>query len=261
MKLALTLALLCGSAVAFTPVRHNARLPVVRRMAEEAPAEPAAESTEEAAPAEEEAAPAPAPAPAAPKMTATQYMETMYGGLGEPETMGKIPPLAYNVAELGTPATMDFMRAAELKHGRIAMMGYMGWVAHLQGVHFPGMLSTSEGISFEALDKISPVVALFDRVPASGIGQIFAFIAIFEWYEMTHKDGKYVGNNVLNGALVPNVNKWDILGFTEGKSEDDLKRVKLQELKNGRMAMIGVLGCIAAQTIPNSVPVLAPFFQ
>ena len=58
------------------------------------------------------------------------------------------------------------------------------------------------------------------------------------------------------GEIVPNINKWDILGFTEGKTEDDLKRVKLQELKNGRMAMIGTLGCVAAATIPGSVPFL-----
>ena len=55
---------------------------------------------------------------------------------------------------------------------------------------------------------------------------------------------------------MPNINKWDILGFTEGKTEDDLKRVKLQELKNGRIAMIGTLGCVAAATIPGSVPFL-----
>ena len=56
---------------------------------------------------------------------------------------------------------------------------------------------------------------------------------------------------------MPNINKWDILGFTEGKTEDDLKRVKLQELKNGRLAMFGTLSCVAAATIPGSVPFLA----
>ena len=163
-------------------------------------------------------------------------------------------------------------------------------------------------------NHLSGVDAFFSMVPAEGLGQIFAFAAVFEWYEMTHKDGKWNGNNALQvtrraeppppgprtykrtahreapvrctrtaahsplqfgsptpdptpsihrspphtvqGEIVPNINKWDILGFTEGKTEDDLKRVKLQELKNGRMAMIGTLGCVAAATIPGSVPLL-----
>ena len=69
------------------------------------------EAAAEEAPAEAEAeAPAPAPAP---KLTAVEYLDTMYGGIG-PEN-GKIlgtgyPPAAIAIAKLGTPATLDFMR-------------------------------------------------------------------------------------------------------------------------------------------------------
>mmetsp|Transcript_3180 Transcript_3180/g.6492 ORF Transcript_3180/g.6492 Transcript_3180/m.6492 type:complete len:250 (+) Transcript_3180:53-802(+) len=243
---AFVLALALVGASAFTPSSvRPLRVRSIIRAEEEAAAE-------EAAPVVEEPAPAPAPAP----VDTRAYLETMYGGLGEPETGGKIPPMAYMVADIGTPGTMDFMRAAELKHARIAMIGFMGWVANIQNVHFPGMLSASKGISFESLESVNGVDAFFSMVPAEGLGQIFAFAAVFEWYEMTHKDGKWNGNNALQGEIVPNINKWDILGFTEGKTEDDLKRVKLQELKNGRMAMIGTLGCVAAATIPGSVPFL-----
>jgi len=105
--------------------------------AEEAPAEP----VEEEAP----------PPPPAKKMTSVEYLDTMYGGIG-PEN-GKIlgtsyPPAAIAMAKLGTPATLDFMRAAEVKHGRIAMIGFAGWCAYMFGVHFPGMLSPSAGLSF-----------------------------------------------------------------------------------------------------------------
>ena len=40
------------------------------------------------------------------------------------------------------------------KHARIAMIGFMGWVANLQNVHFPGMLAPAEGISFESLEAV-----------------------------------------------------------------------------------------------------------
>ena len=69
------------------------------------------EAVAEEAPVEvEEEAPAPPPAP---KMTAVEYLDTMYGGIG-PEN-GKIlgtgyPPAAVAIAKLGTPATLDFMR-------------------------------------------------------------------------------------------------------------------------------------------------------
>jgi len=249
MKL-IVLSLALVGASAFTPsVVRPLRVRSIVRAEEEAAAEEAPVVEEE-----------PAPAPPPPAVSSTEYLEAMYGGLGEPETGGKIPPGAYMIADLGTPGTMDFMRAAELKHARIAMIGFMGWVANLQNVHFPGMLSPSTGVSFESLEAVNGVDAFFTMIPASGLGQIFAFCAVFEWYEMTHKDGKWNGNNALQGEIVPNINKWDILGFTEGKTEDDLKRVKLQELKNGRLAMIGTLGCVAAATIPGSVPFLTSSF-
>lgn len=169
----------------------------------------------------------------------------------------QIPPMAYSIAKLGTPATMDFMRAAELKHSRIAMVGSLGWIVNLLNIHFPGYLSKTMDITFESLDSVNPVDAFFGLPPAA-LGQMFFFAAIFEFYDMTHKDGKWAGNNVLDGrTITPNMNKWDVLGFTEGKTEDDLAKVKLQELKNGRLAMIGTLGFVAAATIPGSVPFLA----
>ena len=109
------------------------------RAEEEAAAEVAAvDAVEEAA---EEAPPAPAPAPKV--LTGAEYLKTMSGGDG-PETGGKIPATALWIADIGTPKTMDFMRAAEIKHGRIAMWAFAGWCAAITGTHFPGMLSISQ---------------------------------------------------------------------------------------------------------------------
>lgn len=256
--LAIALALVGGNA--FTPMSSGVSSPwkARSRVVLSAEGEAAEETADEAV--EDVAEPEPEVVPAA--LSAREYLETMYGGIGEPETGKKIPPLAYAIADAGTPATMDFFRAAELKHGRIAMMGFMGWVAHFQGVHFPGYLSLSKGITFADMDKLNPIQAFFDTIPLNGLGQIFFFCAVLEWYEMTHQDGKWFGNNVLSGNVRPNINKWDILGFTEDKDDSDpvLMRAKLQELKNGRLAMLGTLGCCAAASIPGSVPFLTNFF-
>ena len=121
------------------------------------------------------------------------------------------------------------------------------------GVHFPGVLSPSAGLTFEAVAAQNPVSAFFN-LPGTALAQIFGFVSIFEFYEMTHKDGKWVGNVVFDGPIKPNMNKWDILGFTEGKTEEEMADIKLKELKNGRLAMWGTLSFVAAATIPHSVP-------
>ena len=76
-------------------------------------------------------------------LTGAEYLKTMSGGDG-PETGGKIPATALWIADIGTPKTIDFMRAAEIKHGRIAMWAFAGWCAAITGTHFPGMLSISQ---------------------------------------------------------------------------------------------------------------------
>ena len=51
---------------------------------------------------------------------------------------------------------------------------------------------------------------------------------------------------------------WDPLGFTSKLSPQTLARKRTAELKNGRLAMIGVMSFVSAHYIPNSVPLLPP---
>ena len=52
-------------------------------------------------------------------------------------------------------------------------------------------------------------------------------------------------------------NFWDTPGFTKKLSEEQLAEKRLSELKNGRLAMIGIASVLAASAIPGSVPLLA----
>ena len=48
---------------------------------------------------------------------------------------------------------------------------------------------------------------------------------------------------------------WDPIGLTKKMDSTKLKRQRLSELKNGRLAMIGIIGCLIGGNLPGSVPV------
>ncbi len=56
--------------------------------------------------------------------------------------------------------------------------------------------------------------------------------------------------------MVPGL--YDPLGLSKNKSEEALKRGRDSEIKNGRLAMIGVAGLYAAATVDGSVPLQPP---
>ena len=59
---------------------------------------------------------------------------------------------------------LNLIRAAELKHGRVAMLATVGWAWTATGAHFEGMLSTSKGISFAELAAMADPIAAASKV-------------------------------------------------------------------------------------------------
>ena len=74
---------------------------------------------------------------------------------------------------------LNLVRAAELKHCRVAMLATVGWVWTATGAHFEGMLSTSAGISFASLAALDPLTAA-SKVPPAGIWQMIVAIGTLE---------------------------------------------------------------------------------
>lgn len=52
--------------------------------------------------------------------------------------------------------------------------------------------------------------------------------------------------------MVPGL--YDPFGLSKNKTEEQKARLRSVEIKNGRLAMLGVMGLISAATIPGSVP-------
>jgi len=133
--------------------------------------------------------------------------------------------------------TLYWMREAELKHGRVCMLAWFGWIAADGGfgfpLRFPGDIYSVESVpnSYEAHDLI---------VSQGSLGFLLVAIAFIEFCtgavlvevargESDREAGDY---------------KLDPLGFLKDRSVEEQNKMKLRELKNGRLAMLAFAGVV-----------------
>merc|ERR1719359_1934317 len=166
-------------------------------------------------------------------------------GVG-PETGGKVfDPLG--LSKIASPETLAWYRACELKHSRIAMAAATGWAWVASGAPlFPGYLSIEQGVTFESLGRYG--YAAWDAVPEAGKFQILGVIGILELLGEASVKPHYMSGGT--PGKIPLI--WDPLGFTAKLSPEALARKRNSELKNGRLAMIGVASFVSGHFIPDS---------
>jgi len=172
--------------------------------------------------------------------------------LAEPNTIefgAKWDPL--NLSDLGSDETIAWFRHSEVKHGRVAMAAFVGWWALGAGVHFPGELAF--GTDFAALPTKG--LEAWDAVPGWGKAQMFLFAGLIEFHDelfYSRRGEHYLRGGTPGKNMVPGL--YDPIGLHKNKSEEAKARGRSAEIKNGRLAMIGVAGMYFAATIPGSVP-------
>jgi hypothetical protein len=187
-------------------------------------------------------------APAKQAATASS-LSAFEGELGAQEPLGFYDPLGL-VAD-GDEAKFNRLRYVELKHGRIAMLAFLGQIVTRAGLHLPGSIDLS-GDSFGDYPDGLAAISGPDAIPEAGLGQIVLFIGALELFVM--KDvtgtGEFAGD-FRNGALDFG---WDDFG-----PKTKLRKRGI-ELNNGRAAMMGILGLMMHEQIDGN-PVIGVFLE
>jgi hypothetical protein len=158
-------------------------------------------------------------------------------------------------------ATIGFLRHAEIKHGRVAMAGFIGFCFHENSIHFPWK-------PFDGYEGL-PAAGVWDALPLAARLQIVTAIGFFEIFSETQyvleadgqahymRGGKpgYFPSFKTIPHPVP-LNLWDPFGFTLNLSDAEKARKLKIEVNNGRLAMLGLISVLAASKSDEAVPVL-----
>merc|ERR1719247_2169950 len=180
--------------------------------------------------------------------------------------------------EQSNEATIGFLRHAEIKHGRVAMAGFVGYIVHANGIHFPWKIPGDElcakGVSPPELWNNMPYEAKLQIILTLGIFEIYSEVAVSKspgqggHYMRGGKPGyfppfKGPAQGTLGDEdgrpLLPHpapLNLYDPFNLNKNKS-DEWKAKKLQtEINNGRLAMLGLMSFLSEGAVPGSVPAL-----
>jgi len=160
-------------------------------------------------------------------------------------------------------ATIGFLRESEIKHGRVAMAGFVGYIVHANDIKFPyePFVSAPNGVSPQELWKTLPEAAKW---------QIILTIAFFEfWRENSYILSSEGEAHYMRGGKpgyfptfdqlphpVP-FNLFDPFGLQKSMSAEKKAKSLLAEVNNGRLAMLGLMGFLSESAVPGSVPGLA----
>lgn len=157
--------------------------------------------------------------------------------LPKPKNLSKDMPgyTGFDPLALSEIFDVKWLQESEIKHGRVAMLGFIGIIVQ-EFVHLPDP-AYSNPLATDA----------FTQVPAAGLWQIFLFCGLCEF--ILHK-GKISATDMFSSGATPGE-----LGFNPMnlKMTDD---IKLKEIKNGRLAMCGTGGVIHSMFLYKT-PVIA----
>ncbi|KAL9139544.1 Light-harvesting complex-like [Amphidinium carterae] len=148
-------------------------------------------------------------------------------------TGGPLPESFWDPAGFSKNKTDEelLFRAAELKHGRVAMAAVVGWFTNASGFHYLGDLWLKKPASDNPIEA-------FNQLSLLGVFQMVFFIGCLEWLTTVP-------------CPPPKDKPWDVIGMSDVLEEDtdenpmaEYNMIQMQDLNNGRLAMVAITGLI-----------------
>lgn len=144
-------------------------------------------------------------------------------------TKGWVGDVGFDPFSFSDNFDMKWLREAEIKHGRSAMLATLGFVTQ-QYMTLPGLTHVSDSNLAPSLVGAGPML------------QIVFWGGVIEWW--TNKGNVTMESMFSDPDRVPGALGFDPMGLSVGKTEEEMDRIKLQEIKNGRLAMLAIGGMI-----------------
>jgi Chlorophyll A-B binding protein len=159
-----------------------------------------------------------------PAMPFLPYPEHCRGYIGD--------DIAFDPLGLGSWFPMDYLRESEIKHGRIAMLAAVGYI------------TVDLGLIIHPLGKGLTSATAHDAMCANGVmGNALVFICLAEIVsyisvaEMLQGSGREPGFFSFGSK------------YYESKSAEEVKKIKYNEIMNGRLAMLAFGGMVTQSVL------------
>jgi light-harvesting complex I chlorophyll a/b binding protein 1 len=127
---------------------------------------------------------------------------------------------------------MDYLRESELKHGRIAMAAAVGYITVDLGIVVHPL---GQGLSSAtAHDAMTENLVMGNALVFICLAEMVSWIGVSEMLQGSGREPGYYGLGTK---------------FLEGKSEEQIKKIKYQEIMNGRLAMLAFSGMVTQSVL------------
>lgn len=171
--------------------------------------------------------PAAVPMRAARAAVSTMALEDMPGKYALADTV-------FDPLDLASKYDVNWLREAELKHGRVCMLAFLGWITVDAGITFPG--EQFEGI--KSLDAHDIAVSN---------GSMWVLLAIVGLCEFKHL-------SIISPKLDGDWGDWEPGNYGVDPLKLDTPKRREIELKNGRAAMLAFSGLVTQCALGHPAP-------
>ncbi|CEM32304.1 unnamed protein product [Vitrella brassicaformis CCMP3155] len=170
----------------------------------------------------------------APETTMMAELPVAVPFLGRPKNLPNIPgDKGFDPLGFSEWANMDWMREAELKHGRISMLAFLGYVV-ADMFKLPGPEHAVS--SLQAHDK---------AVEYGAMGQILLWVSFLEMISLV----ALTQTVNMGSGRKPGAFGFDPLGFCKNKDPDYVRDMEEKEITHCRAAMLAISGVLTQDAV------------